>query len=194
MDRNSEAPHPSRITKTRSGAAAKRCATRACHLLRLLRLAAETCARAQELFGAEWREFDLDRRIWRVPSSRSGDRPRVIPLTDAALRALKAMTLVADPASPRVFHAAGSVAQLHRTFPSLMRRMRRTHANFNALRAHAIQTLLRRNLTFTQTARILGLSESAIARTDRHLAHYTALPPGADRSSAQPPGRSDRDQ
>jgi integrase len=40
--------------------------------------------RKRELLDAKWEEFDLDRRIWRIPMSKSG-KSRHVPLSKAAL-------------------------------------------------------------------------------------------------------------
>jgi integrase len=39
----------------------------------------DTGARASEVLRARWEDFDLDRGLWRIPSSKSG-RPQVVPL------------------------------------------------------------------------------------------------------------------
>ncbi len=46
-----------------------------------------TGARKRELLDAKWEEFDLERRAWRIPITKSG-RPRTVPLSDAALEVL----------------------------------------------------------------------------------------------------------
>jgi integrase len=44
-----------------------------------------TGARKRELLDAKWEDFDLERRSWRIPITKSG-RPRTVPLSDAAWR------------------------------------------------------------------------------------------------------------
>ncbi len=46
-----------------------------------------TGARKRELLDAKWDDFDLDRRAWRIPVTKSG-RPRTVPLSDTALDVL----------------------------------------------------------------------------------------------------------
>ena len=53
-----------------------------------------TAARSGEVLGAEWDEFDLDRRLWLVPAGRmKAGREHRVPLTD---RALAILTEVAE--------------------------------------------------------------------------------------------------
>ena len=44
--------------------------------------------RKRELLDARWEEFDLDRRIWRIPMSKSG-KSRHVPLSKAALEIIQ---------------------------------------------------------------------------------------------------------
>jgi integrase len=72
-------------------------------------LSLETAARLQELFGAQWSEFDLERRVWMLPSKRTkGKKTRAIPLNNAALDILKRMEEIRSTSSTRVFHALGT--------------------------------------------------------------------------------------
>lgn len=53
-------------------------------------LALLTGARKRELLDARWEDFDFNRRVWRIPMTKSG-KPRHVPLTDETLSVL--MTL-----------------------------------------------------------------------------------------------------
>ena len=68
-----------------------------------------TGARLSELLNAEWKDVDLERRQWLIPTSKSG-KPRRVPLSDAALDILNQMPkfencpyLVPNPDSLRPF-------------------------------------------------------------------------------------------
>ena len=49
-----------------------------------------TGCRKRELLDAKWDEFDLERKSWRIPMSKSG-KARHVPLSDEALKVLEAL-------------------------------------------------------------------------------------------------------
>lgn len=53
-------------------------------------LALLTGARKRELLDAKWEDFDFDRRVWRIPMTKSG-RPRHVPLTDETIGVLQTL-------------------------------------------------------------------------------------------------------
>jgi integrase len=53
----------------------------------IVMLALLTGARKNEVLKAKWADFDLDRRIWKIPHSKSG-KARHVPLSDGALTVL----------------------------------------------------------------------------------------------------------
>jgi integrase len=56
-----------------------------------------TAARTGEVIGATWREIDLQAGMWTVPASRmKAGREHRVPLSDAAVKVLKAMALLRD--------------------------------------------------------------------------------------------------
>ncbi|CCE01290.1 site-specific integrase [Bradyrhizobium sp. STM 3809] len=63
----------------------------------LLRFIILTAARYNEGAFADWAEVDLDEKLWTIPAirmkgNRDPDRPHVVPLSDAALRVLSAIS------------------------------------------------------------------------------------------------------
>jgi len=54
-----------------------------------------TGARKREVLDARWQDFDLDRRAWRIPISKSG-KARHVPLSDGALALLATMPHLTD--------------------------------------------------------------------------------------------------
>lgn len=51
-----------------------------------------TTARTGEVTGAQWREFDLDDKLWTIPGERmKSGREHVVPLTDRAVEILQAL-------------------------------------------------------------------------------------------------------
>jgi integrase len=81
-------------------------AAEARHWRLLARLAIEAAATPRELALATWDQFDQDFRLWRIPAVRQGRRicEKPVVMTRAGSRILKALRLISDAASPRVFH------------------------------------------------------------------------------------------
>ena len=81
------------------------------HIIPLLLL---TGARKQELLKAQWKDFDLEQRRWRIPNTKSG-RARHVPLSKAAINVInrlprwdKCPWLVPNPSTKKpykdIFH------------------------------------------------------------------------------------------
>lgn len=56
----------------------------------IVRMLILTGARKREVLDAKWQDFDLERRLWRIPISKSG-RARHVPLSDGAQEVLLAL-------------------------------------------------------------------------------------------------------
>lgn len=56
-----------------------------------LQFAPLTFVRPGELRHAEWKEFDLEKAVWKIPKEKmkKGDRPHIIPLSDQVLKILE---------------------------------------------------------------------------------------------------------
>jgi integrase len=54
-----------------------------------------TGARKREVLDAKWEDFDFDRRLWRIPTTKLG-KPRHVPLSDGVLNLLSAMERKGD--------------------------------------------------------------------------------------------------
>ncbi|MEX5452656.1 tyrosine-type recombinase/integrase, partial [Stutzerimonas stutzeri] len=58
-----------------------------------------TGQRRSEVLDAEWREFDLDARLWTIPRHRAkNDRAHQVPLAEPAIQILEALPRVGKPA------------------------------------------------------------------------------------------------
>jgi integrase len=67
------------------------------HIIGLLLL---TGARKREVLDAQWVDFDFDRRLWRIPKTKTG-KPRHVPLSDGVITLLAQIPKSTD--SPWVF-------------------------------------------------------------------------------------------
>jgi integrase len=131
------------------------------HWTRMFKLALHTGARLQELVLAEWSEFDLDRRYWIIPEhhTKTG-KERMVPLSKAAVRALRVMRLIASPASQRVFHEIKSSASASSVFSKITRCMGIVDLRFHDLRHEAISRMVlkQRQLSVFEIMGIVGHS------------------------------------
>jgi len=59
-----------------------------------------TGARKREVLDAKWRDFDLERRSWRIPMTKAG-KARYVPLSDGVLNLLHSVPV--KPNCPHVF-------------------------------------------------------------------------------------------
>lgn len=77
---------------------------RARHWRLLTRLAIEASAPAAAIAGARWEQFSADLRTWNIPQI--GSCPgRTVTLTRTGRRIVRVLGIIADPASPRLFHS-----------------------------------------------------------------------------------------
>lgn len=89
---------------------------------RALELTILTAARSGEIRGAEWREFDLEAKVWTIPAGRmKADKEHRIPLSDAAQELLKALPRIAD--SDLLFPGTNNQPLSDATLNAVIRRM-----------------------------------------------------------------------
>jgi integrase len=129
--------------------------------LRLFRLALNTAARLQELVLAEWREFDLGRRIWIIPAEHTKcGVTRLVPLTLQAVRALRVMSLVRISESNRVFHMISTPKSASNIFSKMTMGLGIRDLRFHDLRHEAISRIVlkQRHLSVFEIMKIVGHS------------------------------------
>jgi integrase len=99
-------------------------------------------ARAGEVFGATWREVDLEARLWVVPASRmKAGRQHRVPLSERAVQILNTVAVLRldDSADTYVFPGARQGRALsNMAFKALMLRM-----GFNDITAHGFRSSFR---------------------------------------------------
>ncbi len=141
------------------------------HMLRVIRLALHTAARLQELILAEWKEFDLQRRVWTIPAAHTkATKQRTVPLNKAALRVLR--TMLADRSDgPRVFHKIGSSGSASNTFSKLTEKVGIVGLTFHDLRHEAISMMVlkQRNLSVLEIMDIVGHASMEMLRIYTNL-------------------------
>jgi len=79
---------------------------------RALELTILTACRSGEVLGARWSEIELAKRLWTVPASRTKrDKEHTVPLSDASVAVLEAMTAIRDD-DDRVFPVGDAAMRL----------------------------------------------------------------------------------
>lgn len=124
---------------------------------RALEFAILTATRTNEVLGAVWDEFDLEKRLWTIPAPRmKGEREHRIPLSLAAIAVLKRMQEVAEGAF--VFGGATPGKPLsNMALLMVLRRMKR-----NDLTAHGFRSTFR-DWCAERTAYPAEVAEMALA-------------------------------
>ena len=145
------------------------------HWSRMFRMALNTAARLQELRLAEWSEFNLERRFWVIPAQHTKTKvERVVPLNNAAIRALRAMKLIRSPKSERVFHAINSSYAVSNVFGVIVKKMGIVDLVWHDLRHEAISrmVLTQRNKTVFELMEIVGHSSIEMLKRYTNLRGY----------------------
>lgn len=132
----------------------------------LISCAVETGMRRGEMLAARWDHLDQKRRFLLLPTTKNG-HPRYVPLSDAALSAIKAMRGL-DPV--RIFPMTPNGVRL--AWTRLTRRAGIQGLNFHDLRHEAVSRFFEIGLTIPEVASISG------HRDLRMLARYAH--PGLD--------------
>ncbi|MFM8863887.1 MAG: tyrosine-type recombinase/integrase [Limnohabitans sp.] len=134
-----------------------------------------TGARKRELLDARWQDFDLDRRIWRIPVSKSG-KARHVPLSDGALAVLLSMPHQRDCpwafANPDTGKPYVSIYFAWNTA--------RKHAGLADVRMHDLRhsfasLLINSGRTLYEVQHILGHTQIKTTQRYAHLSQETLL-------------------
>jgi len=130
-----------------------------------------TGCRKRELLDAKWEEINLDRKVWRIPTSKTG-QPRHVPLSDDAIAVL---TLV-----PRIEGCPYIVPNLKTRLPfqsifhswdTARRAAALPDVRIHDLRHSAASNLVNSGQSLYVVAKVLGHSQT---RTTERYAHLDA--------------------
>ena len=127
-----------------------------------------TGCRKRELLDAKWEEVNLDRKVWRIPTSKSG-KPRHVPLSDEAVGVLKAVPrfgacpyILPNPKTLKPFTA------FFNSWDSARRAARLPDVRVHDLRHSAASNLVNAGQSLYVVARVLGHAQT---RTTERYAH-----------------------
>ena len=134
-----------------------------------------TGARKREVLDAQWQDFDLARRIWRIPMSKSG-KSRYVPLGDGAMTVLSTM--------PRSMKCEWAFAnpQTNKPFVSVFCAWNtaRKNAGLADVRMHDLRhsfasLLVNSGRTLYEVQQILGHTQVKTTQRYAHLSQDTLL-------------------
>ena len=134
-----------------------------------------TGARKRELLDAQWQDFDIERRTWRIPISKSG-KSRHVPLSDGALAVLASIPRLPDCpwafANPETAKPYVSVYFAWNTV--------RQHAGLAGVRMHDLRhsfasLLINSGRTLYEVQHILGHTQIKTTQRYAHLSQDTLL-------------------
>ena len=134
-----------------------------------------TGARKREVLDAQWQDFDLARRIWRIPMSKSG-KSRHVPLGDGAMTVLSTM--------PRSMKCEWAFAnpQTNKPFVSVFCAWNtaRKNAGLADVRMHDLRhsfasLLVNSGRTLYEVQQILGHTQVKTTQRYAHLSQDTLL-------------------
>lgn len=134
-----------------------------------------TGARKREVLDAQWQDFDLKRRDWRIPMSKSG-RPRHVPLSEGVIQLLATVPTVnlgsfvfANPKTGRpyvsIFNSWNSARKLAGLSDVRIHDLRHSFASF----------LVNNGRSLYEVQKILGHTQIKTTQRYAHLSQDTLL-------------------
>lgn len=142
------------------------------HIVPLLLL---TGARKRELLDARWEHFDLKRRSWRIPTTKTG-KPRYVPLSAAVLAILEQLPrwegcphLVPNPKTMKPFRSVFASWDIARK-----------QAGLSELRMHDLRHSMASNMvnsgrSIYEVSKVLGHAQLKTSQRYSHLSQETLL-------------------
>ncbi|PZU09861.1 site-specific integrase [Sphingomonas sp.] len=142
------------------------------HIVALLLL---TGARKRELLDAKWEDFDSDRRVWRIPLSKSG-KARFVPLSGAALAVLDQLPrwkgcpyLVPNPNTRKPFNS------IFHGWDTARKEAGLPEVRMHDLRHTAASNLVNSGQSLYVVSKVLGHAQQSTTQRYAHLSQDTLL-------------------
>jgi integrase len=142
------------------------------HIVALLLL---TGCRKRELLDARWDQFDLDRKVWRIPTSKTG-RARHVPLSDQALAVLGSVPrfrgcpfVVPNPATLKPF------TSVFNAWDTARRAAHLPDVRMHDLRHSAASYMVNSGQSLYVVGKVLGHAQAKTTERYAHLSQSTLL-------------------
>lgn len=134
-----------------------------------------TGCRKRELLDAKWEHFDLEKRQWRVPMSKSG-KARFVPLSNAALAILRAVPrwtgcpyVVPNPKTRKPFHS------IYNSWDRARRAAGVPDVRMHDLRHSAASNMVNAGQSLYVVGQVLGHAQTKTTQRYAHLSQDTLL-------------------
>ena len=131
--------------------------------------------RKRELLDSRWEQFDLERRSWRIPMSKSG-KARHVPISNAALSVLallpkweKCPYVVPNPKSLQPY------SSVYRTWNTARKNAGLPDVRMHDLRHSMASNLVNSGRSILEVSKILGHSQLKTSQRYAHLSQDTLL-------------------
>jgi integrase len=141
-----------------------------------------TGARKREVLDAKWTDFDLERRIWRIPTTKAG-KARHVPLSDGVMHLLSTMPrdlpwVFANPDTGKPYVSIYCAWHTARTKAGL------ADVRMHDLRHSFASLLINSGRTLYEVQHILGHTQVKTTQRYAHLKQETLLAASNTASSA----------
>jgi integrase len=134
-----------------------------------------TGARKREALDARWEDFDFERRLWRIPTTKLG-RPRFVPLSDGVMsllttmpRNLKSDYVFANPTTNRPF------VSVFCAWDTARKRAGLADVRIHDLRHSFASLLINSGRSLFEVQRLLGHTQVKTTQRYAHLSRETLL-------------------
>ncbi len=155
------------------------------HIVALLLL---TGCRKRELLDGKWEEVDLDRKVWRIPTSKTG-KPRHVPLSDDAAAVLRSIPRVGGNAYIVPNPQTGEPFQsIFNSWDTARRAAALPDVRIHDLRHSAASNLVNAGQSLYVVAKVLGHAQTRTTERYAHLDNGVLL--NAVNAAAQVTGTS----
>lgn len=131
--------------------------------------------RKRELFDSRWEDFDLERRNWRIPMSKSG-KPRHVPLSKAAVEILAQLPrwegcpyTIPNPKTLLPF------AQIHRPWDTVRQAAGLPDVRIHDLRHSMASNMVNSGQSLFLVSKVLGHTTLRMTERYAHLSQETLL-------------------
>jgi integrase len=134
-----------------------------------------TGARKREVLDAKWSDFDFERRLWRIPTTKLG-KPRYVPLSDGVMSLLSTMPrnvksdyVFANPKTNKPF------VSIFAAWDTARKRVGLADVRIHDLRHSFASLLINSGRSLYEVQRLLGHTQIKTTQRYAHLSRETLL-------------------